>query len=93
MRFNIKEFSQLHLLYCCEVSFLEDWAHDYFCERALVEHYSTVLERWGDNDDVLGQAARLPFEEIQAFQEHLSQLSNDAKWEFRSAIWSFVAII
>lgn len=89
---NLAEFSQLHLIYCCHVAWLDDWHYQYFCDEALVKQRSRVLETWGDDDNIYGEAARLDIEEIQALQEKLSSLWDEHKWYFRQAIFTFVAI-
>ena len=91
--FRLEEFTQLEMLYCCLVSFGEDWHYQYFCEKALVEQNTNILVEWGDNqDEVLRAAANLDFEAIEDLQEKLSNLSAEDQFNFITAINALVAI-
>ena len=92
MKFKLEEFTQLQMLYCCCVSWGEDWHHQYFCDEALIEQHSEVIREWGEHESIIGEAARLDISEIQELQEKLSSLSNDDKWNFLAAINALIAI-
>lgn len=92
MRFAIEEFTRLHMLYCCQVASLGDWNPEYFCEHALVEQREEVLETWGEDPNVWGEAAKLDVDEVEGLQNHLRLLHRDSKWEFRQVIFGLVSL-
>ena len=89
---RIQDFSQLHILYCCQVASLGDWHHQYFCEQALVDQKDAVYEIWGESDDVWGEAANLDVEEIQGLQQHLAEFGSESMWEIRQVFFTLVSL-
>ena len=91
-RFRFTECTQEELIYCYLVALLEDWHHEYFSNSALVEHYQSINECYGEEDSIIGVAARLPITDVRDLQERLQGLCKDDQWEFLQAINVFVAI-
>ena len=91
-KFKLEEFTQLQLLYCCCVSWGEDWHYQYFCDQALVDEHDNIRRNWSEYEGRIGEAANLDISEIQELQSTLSSLSDEDKWNFTTAINALVAI-